>query len=1374
MIRLFRYLLRKFYFACALLLITLAVIVQGGRMLAPWAGDYRADVANHIGKRLNAQVSLQELQLQWNGLKPVLSLAGLAVTSRAGEPILAVGEARLRLDLLRSLRNWQLVWGTVDLEATRLAFQQTREGFWHLSGFSGASRSTDSSAARSGSLPDMLLLVGRMEFRNTHLAFHFYNGQQITLDSPSLMLENEDDFHRLELSVDIEGRERAVYLVLESEGDPRDQSRFSMKGYLELEDFPTSEPLMAAGGLLLGDVTLGRVTSEGGLTAQLWFNSRPAHEGYDLRGQLDLQTLSVPLFDKIYRLDHFSTSVDGYWLRGGQWRMLLADISARLQDTRIDGVNLALSVAKAEAPMVVRMDQLQLESWLAGVRESGLLQDSPVLGVLTQLNPRGTLDRIRLQLPLRDPAGWQLEAMASAVGVDAWNGVPALTGVNGYVQAHQRGGFINLDSPAAFSMHYIPTYQDAMHYQQARGQIAWWLQPESKRIYVNSGAIRLRNEQEEATGYLWLSIPWRDPGADLDLYLHIGARQLQAGLYQKYVPAIVPGTLRNWLQESIGDGNPGVASEAGFIFRGTLNTPQHHARSYQLYLDLDEAALDYHPDWPAVASLRGRLLLDDENIDASVFSGRLRNSQLDNVRLAIRPNPDDEGGLLTLSGEVRGLASDGLEVLREGYLRQLLGNAMDSWYFQGTQHTRLDIAVPLAAGAAGARQRVDVDFEMPMVGMENLSLYLREVNGRISYSSDTGLHSDRLTGILFDQPVSAGLATRENDGERATALQLEGQVDANDLAGWTRRPEVLFLKGLIPYQADIAIHHPGAGAAPDASRVSARVTSDLAGAEVDLPSPFAKPSEETRRLQVELDFKASRTGVFVDYRDADELLLQGRFDVAAGDDERLLNADVAIAGEAQLQPMPQFRLSGFIESLDINQWLQVRDRYEVYQGQIANHPLFADNPLPVAASESAPGVVAGLPLHIDVLLGRQALGPLTLENLALSAWRRPNAWQLNFMNPILKGRVSLPDARSIPMDIAIDELHLTRELLGDTTAEADAADTGITMAASLNEAAARFDPRSLPRSDVSIQALYLEGHNYGSWSLQVRPDPQGVMFRQIRGQLRGINLAGVSSEAGNTSIEASPDLGAWLYWSSGDEGDHTRFVGVLTTSDMADVMRQWQKPDILESSRAAFQVDLGWPGAPGLFALANLQGDVDLQLSEGRFNRSTGAGEGVLRLLSLLNFDTLARRLRLDFSDLYKSGLTFDQVRGRLHFDRGHIQLSEPLLVESPSSRMQLAGSINLRNETINARLVAALPVAGNLTFLAAVATGLPAAAGIYLVSKLFRKQVDQATSVSYTIRGGWDNPVMKFDRLFESEESLRQNATRDAQEDTPPNSGED
>src|SRR5690606_5048349 len=287
--------------------------------------------------------------------------------------------------------------------------------------------------------------------------------------------------------------------------------------------------------------------------------------------------------------------------------------------------------------------------------------------------------------------------------------------------------------------------------------------------------------------------------------------------------------------------------------------------------------------------------------------------------------------------------------------------------------------------------------------------------------------------------------------------------------------------------------------------------------------------------------------------------------------------------------------------------------------------------------------------------------------------------------------------------------------------------------------------------------------------MQLRPISGGMQFANIHGIIRGVTVAGVDSSVenqtnekptpqqnGSGSLRQTP--GAQLIWKKDDSREQTRFVGQLSAENMADVLQQWGVTDFIESQTARYQVDLTWPGAPQHFSIAELKGDVELSLQNGRFKRNSGTGsEGLLRLFGLVNFDTLARRLRLDFSDLYKSGLAYDQLQGKVTFDNGKLSFTEPLQVDSPSSRLQMVGSIHLLDETIDTRLIATLPVAGNLTFLAALATGLPAAAGVYVISKIFQKQVDQATSISYRIRGSWDEPEIKFDRLFESESSLRE-----------------
>ena len=75
-------------------------------------------------------------------------------------------------------------------------------------------------------------------------------------------------------------------------------------------------------------------------------------------------------------------------------------------------------------------------------------------------------------------------------------------------------------------------------------------------------------------------------------------------------------------------------------------------------------------------------------------------------------------------------------------------------------------------------------------------------------------------------------------------------------------------------------------------------------------------------------------------------------------------------------------------------------------------------------------------------------------------------------------------------------------------------------------------------------------------------------------------------------------------------------------------------------------------------------------------------------------------------------------------------------------------------------RLVATLPVATNLPWVAAIVGGLPAAAGVYLTSKLVEEQVDRLSSISYTIAGDWDDVEVRVDQIFA--ESLGAESSKD------------
>jgi len=245
-----------------------------------------------------------------------------------------------------------------------------------------------------------------------------------------------------------------------------------------------------------------------------------------------------------------------------------------------------------------------------------------------------------------------------------------------------------------------------------------------------------------------------------------------------------------------------------------------------------------------------------------------------------------------------------------------------------------------------------------------------------------------------------------------------------------------------------------------------------------------------------------------------------------------------------------------------------------------------------------------------------------------------------------------------------------------------------------------FDLSIFRDADVTIKELVVKSKPLGFWEFLIRPQEDGVIFKDIKANFSGLSLGGYDSEGG-----------AKLIWLKANSGMMSQFNGSLVGS-IDNVFNDWDIPPLLESQSTNIKGQFSWLGSPAYIAVDRLKGDVKLKMEEGLFLQSQDQPlVGLLKLFGLFNFDTWARRIRLDFSDIYKKGIVFDELTGRMIVNEGWIYLQEPLQVKSPSSSFSLAGTINYPEESIEGVLVTTLPVSGNLTFVTALAAGLPAAA---------------------------------------------------------------
>jgi len=192
---------------------------------------------------------------------------------------------------------------------------------------------------------------------------------------------------------------------------------------------------------------------------------------------------------------------------------------------------------------------------------------------------------------------------------------------------------------------------------------------------------------------------------------------------------------------------------------------------------------------------------------------------------------------------------------------------------------------------------------------------------------------------------------------------------------------------------------------------------------------------------------------------------------------------------------------------------------------------------------------------------------------------------------------------------------------------------------------------------------------------------------------------------------------------------------------------------IIDGGQTIARINASWPGTPAAFALANTSGSLEIEVGQGRIlDVEPGAGG---RLFGLLSLREIPRRLALDFSDLFKSGMSFNSIKGHFELRDGNAYTND-LAISSPSADITITGRTGLRDKDYEQDMVV-IPRAGvALPVVGALAGGPVGAAAGLVVQSLIGKRLNRAARSHYTVTGSWQKPLIT---LISREQSRTQDA---------------
>jgi len=1289
--------IKNLWLLAAVLVILCAVVVVLGRELLPVANRYQHEINSFLSEKTGLQIRTTRISGAWVGLTPRLSVRGVRVLDGAGkQEAVSIGRVIAELNLLKSIGSMELVWEGLEVQDVSVTAVEDGDGIWSVAGVPlGAGDGSKLAYVR-----DLIAHTRFLRMDNVAVNLDFYSGSRTTLYGSEVQSDNSEGFHRTVATLALdEADDDAARLVFEGRGDLADSDDFSGQGFLQLKriNFDGSLSTIARHWFPDQVAQMGAIDTD--IDLSLWFDWRN-NSLVNGRGTLEVAEVPLNWMADAKPLRQLSADVTAWYQHGEDWGLRLQNLQAEWSGEAIEPLNLMLRqrVGKRWGELDIVLDHLDLVVVNDLIHKSGLL-DEKFDSVLQTLDPRGALRNVVLDLDFStEQPTMVVRGNMADVSVASWRGAPAGRGINGYFEATGREGFIEIDSPSGFAMHYPQVYEDFMPYGAVRGRVDWRWREDRHQVEVASGPISIDGEEGRGTAFLYLNLPTRKDEFEPEMSLMVTLRDSHSRYVDRYLPTVLSPQLRDWLDSAIGDSE---VPEAGFIWRGSLKKDNHQGRTIQVYARVENANLNYQPGWPPLSAAQATLLVDDRDLDVWADGARVGKATLHSARARLR-SPGDRGPLLAINGQLSVEAGDGLAILVESPIGSGLQNLRD-WQLSGASDVALDLAIPLSKNKDGEKYNVKATLSDARLELPGTAVDISSIDGAVNFSLKQGLHAKAIAGLFHGKPLKATIKSDKN----STRVSLDGAISGDGLAPYLGRYAGR-VEGVAALTGQLKIPLGSKGATPVLT-----LESDLNGFAIDLPEPFGKSAEATRNFATRLRFRGA--DIVVDGQIGDEVsaIWQIR-------DGKFRRGEVSLlSGSAQLPARNGLLVSGAIPSFDWSRWQPLLEGSDISSAEIGE-------------------LTPQLDLRFgDLLVNDFSLGWTSLKG----GLEKGKLWRFQVESERAAGEVLLGGERLV---LRLDYLNLPQPTPEPTAEDGAVAPQAASVEPGEEEQLPEgfldsLEPADIPALDFAAKRISLGDSELGTLAFWSTPVDNGVRFEHINGTIRGITL-GAEQDSDQPELE-------WLMDSA---GHHTRFSGSLSLSNLASTLELWKVPRIIDSEQGAFHMELEWPQRPWEFSPRIFAGNIGLDLEDGQFYRATGVATNTFfRLVSLLNFDTWLRRLRFNFTDLFNQGVSFDRLRGGLAFDNGVVRFDEPIVVSMPSGKIRLLGSADMITEQLDARLVATLPVGTNLPWVAGVLGGLPAAAGVYLTGKLFKKQVDQLSSLSYSVTGSWDDPDLEVDKIF-------------------------
>lgn len=813
------------YFAFAALILTLR------HSILPNIEQYRPAIEQKASEALGLPVSIGSIRAGWDGLRPDLTLADVAIADKDGRPALAFSRVEAVLSWT-SLLTLEPRLALLAIDEPILHVRRNANGSFEVGGIAVAGGAGDSD------LSDWVLGQGRIRINGATLVWEdgLRGAPQLVLEDVNLALDNDGNRHRFGLSalppaalasrIDIRANLQGDDLVHLDDWKGQlftELDYVDLAGWRQWIDYPVALPQGRGAIRAWLAVAEGRLLN---LTADVALE--------DVRLQLSRKLPELRLASLNGRLGG-SLRRDGFSVSGKQLTFTVqagetlpaTDFGV---DWRLRGEGLAEGSATAS----------RLDLGLLARFSAYLPLDAATRKLLDDYAPGGEISDLRVSFAgnAESLQRYGLKARFSGLGLKAQGYFPGFFGISGSLEASEKGGSVTLrsqvsglDLPSVFP-------EPRLSFDSLSAQAQWKIA--GPRVDVDLNKIEFAGADAAGFAQGTYRFTGEGPGV-IDLTANLSRADGRA--VWRYMPHVVNADARAWLRRGI---TSGKASDARLTLKGDLARFPFldGSGTFLVTAKAHDVTLDYAPGWPRLEHIDGDLRFAGAGMRVDARKGELYGTRISETVAEI-PDFDAEDQRLTVRGKVEGATADFLRFVDNSPVAQSIEQATSDMRAEGQGTLDLALDIPLSH-AEDAAIKGEYRFIDNKVFVDPVLPPMTQVNGLLHFT-ENDITVREIGGQFLNGPVKVKAETR---GGRVEVVAT-GSLSVAQARKTYDLPLFNGLSGSTHWRAEVKAKKRSA---------EVQVESSLVGISSSLPVPFNKTATEPLPLRFDKLFTGGEPG----------------------------------------------------------------------------------------------------------------------------------------------------------------------------------------------------------------------------------------------------------------------------------------------------------------------------------------------------------------------------------------------------------------------------------------------------------------------------------------------------------------------------------